>query len=268
MIGCPRVFIGLAAAGVLLTAPAAAQDWQPLEAGPGVSAVAVQWDSGTKLALQCRREGLMAQVQLLHPVSGTSVWGRYETRAFAGAHGWRLASGGSVAIADMPERFARSLLAGGALVLVFSPADSARQRYELSLPDDATVLRALLSDCDVAEEDPRDTAPRAMVEDPASGLSWIARPSVQQIFDAVPNRAIERHRGGQVTLSCRIERDGRLADCDAVSEWPRGAGFGPAFGRVFMRHARLGDAGGQAATFDSDAPRVEIPIAFGIQRMR
>lgn len=66
----PRASIDLATAGIglmLLTSAAQAQDWQTLDLGRDISAAAVQWDTGAALAVQCRREGLMATLLLAHP---------------------------------------------------------------------------------------------------------------------------------------------------------------------------------------------------------
>jgi len=60
-------------------------------------------------------------------------------------------------------------------------------------------------------------------------LSWVqAAPGVEEVVAAWPAAARAKGLGGLVTLNCQFDRQGKLGQCEVVSEAPRGAGFGKA----------------------------------------
>jgi len=266
-----------AAAAAALLAPAAqAQEWQPLEVAPGISAVAVQWDSGAALAVQCRRDGLFAMLRLVHPVqpsadvSSPTVPITYDHPGGERRQSWMLNPDGGAAFSPTPERFARRLLTGGDVQLVVTPDEGPRQRYPLSLPADPTPLADVLRACDVPQTHPLDNPSRtvttaAPAETDESGrpqLGWIRRPTGQDLANAYPERALERGLNGRATVSCLVRQDGRLRDCEVITEYPRGENFGPATARVSERAFQMGTAdGGPLPEWAADA-RVELPIVW------
>lgn len=285
MIRREQVSTGLATAGIglMLLAPAAqAQDWQPLEAGRGVTAVAVQWDSGAALAVQCRRDGLFAMLRLVHPVTPPADVSR-PTVPIAYDHGgrerrqlWMLNPDGGAAFAPTPERFARRLLAGGDLQLVVTPGEGPRQRYPLSLPADPTHLAAVLEACDVPQTDPLDNPPRTVStaapaetdESARPQLGWIRRATGQDLANAYPERSLERGLNGRATVSCLVQRDGRLRDCEIITEYPRGGDFGPATVGVSERAFVLGTADGGPLPEWAAGSRIELPMVWMSTRVR
>jgi len=50
----------------------------------------------------------------------------------------------------------------------------------------------------------------------------------QGVLDFYPERAMRLEQQGSARISCLIDADGSLKDCKAVSENPRGWGFGEA----------------------------------------
>ncbi|MBX9617060.1 MAG: M56 family metallopeptidase [Caulobacteraceae bacterium] len=84
-------------------------------------------------------------------------------------------------------------------------------------------------------------APAAVITNP----SWIDRPTPSWPAEALEAGAT----GGTVALSCRAETDGKLADCQIVSETPAGAGFGAEALRAATR-ARLSPRTVEGASTD------------------
>ena len=283
MIRREQVSTGLATAGIglMLLAPAAqAQEWQPLDVGPEISAVAVQWDSGAALAVQCRRDGLFAMLRLVHPVTpstgaaGETVLIGYDHAGGERRESWMLNDGGGAAFAPTPERFARRLLIGGDVQLVVTPDQGPRQRYPLSLPADPTPLATVLEACDVPQTHPLDNPPRtvstaAPAETDESGrpqLGWVRRATGQDLANAYPERALERGLDGRATISCLVRNDGRLRDCEVITEYPRGENFGRATARVSERAFQMGTADGGPLPEWAAGARVEIPMVWRVGR--
>ena len=280
-----QVSTGLATAGIglMLLAPTAqAQDWQPLDVGRDISAVAVQWDSGAALAVQCRRDGLFAMLKLVHPVTpstgaaGDSVSIGYDHAGGERRESWMLNDDGGAAFAPTPERFARRLLTGGDVQLVVTPAEGPRQRYPLSLPADPTHLAAVLEACDVPQTDPLDNPPRTVStaapaetdESARPQLGWIRRATGQDLANAYPERSLERGLNGRATVSCLVQRDGRLRDCEIITEYPRGGDFGPATVGVSERAFVLGTADGGPLPEWAAGSRIELPMVWMSTRVR
>lgn len=99
---------------------------------------------------------------------------------------------------------------------------------------------------------------------------WAEAPSVAEVAAAYPAKARTAGVGGQVNLSCQINREGRPRDCAALGEQPSGYGFGFA-ARKLAERMRVADAAlrGQEVsipvTFDpallkGDAPLVTKPV--------
>lgn len=277
MIRSERARIGLAAAGVCLmfVAPAAqAQDWTALDLGRDISAVAVQWDSGAALAVQCRREGLMATLLLAHPTPAPTDAASMLVRTRWDAHGvsrderWATADGVGL-VSPTPERFARRLLAGGQLEMVVQPAAGPRQRYPLELPVNTDALAGVLADCDVPREAPWDASGQPLkIPDIVEGVSpdatveWTRRPSGMDVARYHPERAMERELGGSAVISCAMRTGGRVRNCHVISEWPRGYSFGQAAVRLMEDVARFGAYGGGDVPESAVGARVEIRMTW------
>lgn len=277
MSGRGGLLLTVAAAAACLAPAAQAQDWQPLEAGRGVTAVAVQWDSGAALAVQCRRDGLSAMLRLVHPVQPSASL-PYPTVPITHDHPggerrqtWLLNPDGGAAFSPTPERFARRLLAGGDLQLVITPDEAPRQRYPLSLPTDSAPLSGVLEACDVPLEHPLDNPPKTIsTEAPTEGeappaVAWTRRPSGTDLARFFPNEALRRGINGRATVSCLVQATGRITDCEVISEYPRGAGFGQATVRVLERGLEMGASDGGPLPEGAAGARVEIPLSWSVQ---
>jgi TonB family protein len=78
-----------------------------------------------------------------------------------------------------------------------------------------------------------------------SSVPWLEAPTYAQVVAAYPAKARDAKVGGHATLNCRFDGQGRLTDCDVLTEDPAGMGFGKAarsLVRDFMA-PRTDDAG-------------------------
>ena len=94
---------------------------------------------------------------------------------------------------------------------------------------------------------------------------WAEAPGVAEVAAAYPAKARVAGVGGQVNLSCQINREGRPRDCAALGEQPSGYGFGFA-ARKLAEHMRVADAAlrGQEVrvpvTFDPALLKGDVPL--------
>jgi hypothetical protein len=94
----------------------------------------------------------------------------------------------------------------------------------------------------------------ALVAAPAGAqVNWTVAPTAAEMAAAYPARAKAEGVGGAVDLICSAGRDGRLSDCDAIGESPRGYGFATAARRLAQ--------GMRAAGLPKDS-EVRLPITF------
>jgi TonB family protein len=89
---------------------------------------------------------------------------------------------------------------------------------------------------------------------------WIEAPSVADVAAAYPAKARAASVGGQVNLTCTLNREGRPHDCAVLGEKPSGYGFGFA-ARKLAEHLRSGD-GGLAGK------EVQIPVTFAVDLLK
>lgn len=88
---------------------------------------------------------------------------------------------------------------------------------------------------------------------------WIEQPSGSDLADAYPKVAEARSIEGEATISCKVDASGSLRACIAVSESPKGYGFGAAALAMASRF-RMSPMliNGQAV----DDGKIIIPISF------
>ncbi len=89
-------------------------------------------------------------------------------------------------------------------------------------------------------------------------LAWTQAPSYADLAAAYPQKARAERLAGHATVNCGFAPSGRLADCDVISEEPKGQGFGAA-ARMLAKtfHA--------PASLDAKAMKnagVQIPFTF------
>jgi len=97
---------------------------------------------------------------------------------------------------------------------------------------------------------------------------WSAVPTTDQVSQAFPKAAIGKVRSAHVVLRCALKADGRLTDCETVSESPEGRGFARAAMSLSKDFHVLGDAKAAAGKdleidvpFDFEDPQGASPPA-------
>ena len=84
--------------------------------------------------------------------------------------------------------------------------------------------------------------------------AWVEAPSVADVAAAYPAKAKAAGVGGQVDLTCEINRDGHPHDCAALGEKPSGYGFGYAARQLAQRL--------RGADPEMTGKEVRVPVTF------
>jgi hypothetical protein len=140
---------------------------------------------------------------------------------------WTTGSDRGSAFSRIPARVARQLAKGGRLQIIV-PAEregGPRTRYVMELEPSSTAIERTLTACNRPLVDPRnETADGNGQDGLPNDISWVRQPRISfpaPVKDRMPLR-------GYVTLSCLVQTEGRLGDCQIESEHPRGYNLGKA----------------------------------------
>jgi hypothetical protein len=170
---------------------------------------------------------------------------------------WSVTTDRTVAMADYPASLARSLRDGGPVSIVVpgGGGEGRNLRHDLTLPSSSAAIDETLAACGRPLEDPRDALlPEIEENGLPRGVVWTRQPR--------PTYPATNYAEGFAVLTCVVQPDGGVDQCQVESEFPLDGGFGRAALRS-TRNARLTSPG---ETVGQYAPRM---IGFRVNyRMR
>lgn len=135
---------------------------------------------------------------------------------------WTVGQDRTTAFSRLPAMVARRLAEGGKLQIVAQGPDNRRYRYIMDINPSSTAIEQTLTACGRPLVDPRDKETDGDGRELPPEITWRTVPRPQ--FPApVKGRSPSE---GYAVLSCAIQPDGHLVDCQTESEWPRGYGLG------------------------------------------
>jgi hypothetical protein len=149
---------------------------------------------------------------------------------------WNVTTDRTVAIADYPSAFARSLRKGGPLkIMIPRGADDGRNLvHNLMLPPSSAAIGETMAACNRPLEDPRDALlPDIEAGGLPAGISWARQPR--------PRYPNTNYATGYAVLTCVAGADGALSQCEVESEQPAKSRFGEAALRA-TSNARIASA--------------------------
>lgn len=131
---------------------------------------------------------------------------------------WTVGDKRSTAFSRVPAMVARHLAEGGELQIVVPGAEGQpRTRYVMELDPSSTALEQTLTDCGRPLVDPRDREIEGNGQDGLPGaVTWVQAPRPRFPFP-VSGRSPTL---GYVVMSCGVETEGRLTECQIESEQP------------------------------------------------
>ena len=143
---------------------------------------------------------------------------------------WNVTTDRTVAIADYPSAFARSLRKGGPLkIMIPRGADDGRNLvHHLTLPPSSAAIGEAMAACNRPLEDPRDALlPDIDERGLPAGIDWARQPR-----PSYPNTNYAR---GYAVLTCVADANGALSQCEVESEQPANSRFGEVSLRAMPR---------------------------------
>ena len=134
---------------------------------------------------------------------------------------WNVATDRTAALADYPAPLARELREGGAISIIVPGGGGGGRnlRYDLTLPASSAAIDETLTACGRVLEDPRDALlPEITESGLPDGVTW-ARP---------PRGTYPRNNyaEGYAVVTCVVQPNGDVRQCEVESEFPADGGFG------------------------------------------
>jgi hypothetical protein len=134
---------------------------------------------------------------------------------------WAVTRDRTGAIAEFPASLAREFRQGGGVsLMVPGGAEGGRNlRYNITLPASAAAIDETLTTCGKPLVDPRDERlPDIVSDNLPDGMNWSRPPR--------PRHPNNFYAAGYAVVSCVIQPDGRVDDCEVESEFPLDGRYG------------------------------------------
>lgn len=160
---------------------------------------------------------------------------------------WVSGRNSPAAFAVWPQKIASDLSSGGTLRITALEGEQVR-RYQVDLPASPVAIPRVMATCGHEPYSQRD----APTGENLAGLRWVSRPEI-----SFPSRSSAE--SGLAAIQCWVRANGRLRDCEILSEFPGGAGFGRAATYGAHRTAQV------AANDDTSASLEERRVNFVIR---
>lgn len=248
--------------------PEAPLDWTVVRFTEEPTLIAtVRFDNGVGLVARCMDETFDVIINGLPPVSRRALTRQIGLQVgdedVESITAWTTGSDRTTAFSRIPARIARQLAKGGALQIVVPPerGSGPRTRYVMDLDPSSTAIERILAACDRPLVDPRDDQAQGDARDGLPNqITWARQPRIN-FPSPVGDRMALR---GYVTLSCVVQAEGRLDDCQIESEHPTGYNLGKAV-EAGMRTARVRQSDeGRAAGQRFEGEMIIFTVVFSV----
>lgn len=134
---------------------------------------------------------------------------------------WNVTTDRTVAVADYPASLARELREGGQISIVVpgGGGNGRNLRHNLTLPPSSAAIDETLNACGRPLEDPRDALlPEITESGLPDGVTWARPPR--------PTYPRNNYAEGYAVVTCVVQPDGGVHQCEVESEFPVDGGFG------------------------------------------
>lgn len=212
-----------------LALPALAQDvgddWD-LREDPAhkLTLATLEYEGAPVLAARCVDGEMALIVTRLNRVEAETRDLTLDVAGHPHSRDWRSLPGGT-AMRLVSGMTMREVMAGGEIALTVGDGVPPR-RYRLQAPANSAAIARVITACGhrlTYARDAERNAIRAEPPTPREDLPVWERRATPAYPERAQQRGVER---GRVNVSCRVQADGRLYDCEAESDYPVDAGFG------------------------------------------
>ena len=134
---------------------------------------------------------------------------------------WSVTTDRTVALADYPARLARDLREGGdvSILIPGGGGEGRNLRHDLVLPASSAAIDETLAACNRPLEDPRDDLlPEITESGLPDGVTWARAPR--------PSYPRTNYAEGYAVVTCVVQPNGGVHQCQVESEFPVDGGFG------------------------------------------